>query len=93
MSWRLVLPMSLALLVLASAIGVVVTKHQSRKLFIELEALNQQRDELNIDWGRLQLEQSTWSTHGRIEQVARERLGMHLPTQTETVIVVPETRP
>ncbi len=93
MNWRLVLPMSLALLVLASAIGVVVTKHQSRKLFVELEALNQERDELNIDWGRLQLEQSTWSTHGRIEQVARERLDMHLPTQAETVIVVPETRP
>lgn len=93
MSWRVALPMALALLVLASAIGVVVTKHQSRKLFVELEALNGERDELNIDWGRLQLEQSTWSTHGRIEQVARERLDMRLPTPAETMIVVPETRP
>ena len=92
MNWRMIASMTLAVLVLVSAIGVVATKHQSRKLFVELEALNQERDELNIDWGRLQLEQSTWSTHGRIEQVARERLDMHLPMQAETIIVVPERR-
>ena len=90
MNWRVATPVLLAVLVLATAIGVVVTKHHSRKLFVELEALNGERDELNIDWGRLQLEQSTWSTHGRIEQVAHEQLDMRLPTPGETIIVVPE---
>ncbi|MBD3619851.1 MAG: cell division protein FtsL [Chromatiales bacterium] len=91
MTWRVMLPSLLALLVLASAVGVVATKHQSRKLFVELERLTVERDELNIDWGRLQLEQSTWSTHGRIEQVAHERLQMRLPGAAEIRIVVPDS--
>lgn len=91
MTWRVMLPSLLALLVLASAVGVVATKHQSRKLFVELERLTVERDELNIDWGRLQLEQSTWSTHGRIEQVAHERLHMRLPGAAEIRIVVPDS--
>ena len=90
MSPRVLVPLLLAALVLGSAIGVVYSKHQSRKLFVALEGLNRERDELNIEWGRLQLEQSTWSTHGRIERVARERLGMDLPGPDETVIVVPQ---
>jgi len=91
MTWRVMLPSLLALLVLASAVGVVATKHHSRKLFVELERLTVERDELNIDWGRLQLEQSTWSTHGRIEQVAHERLHMRLPGAAEIRIVVPDS--
>ncbi|MDD3519380.1 MAG: cell division protein FtsL [Chromatiales bacterium] len=73
--------------VLGSALGVVYSKHQGRKLFIELEALNQERDALNVEWGQLQLEQSTWATHGRIEEVARDRLGMALPDARSAVIV------
>ncbi|HDP89520.1 MAG TPA: cell division protein FtsL [Thioalkalivibrio sp.] len=91
MTWRVALPGLLAVLVLVTAVGVVVSKHQSRKLFVELERLNAERDELNIDWGRLQLEQSTWSTHGRIEQVAHERLNMRLPRPAEIEIVVPDS--
>lgn len=91
MTWRMLLPALLALLVLASAVAVVVTKHHSRRLFVELERLTVERDELNIDWGRLQLEQSTWSTHGRIEQVAHERLHMRLPGPAEIRIVVPDS--
>ena len=61
----------LFLAMLSSAIMVVYSKHQSRKLFVELQGLKHQVDELNTEWGQLQLEQSAWSGHGRIEQVAR----------------------
>lgn len=73
--------------VMVTAVGVIFSKHQTRKLFVELERLNDERDELNIEWGRLQLEQSSWSAHGRIEQIARERLRMTLPLPGETVLV------
>ncbi len=75
--------------VLGSALGVVSSTHQSRKLFIELQALQAQCDKLDIEWGRLQLEQSTWATHGRVERLARERLDMHLPTTESAMIVRP----
>ena len=52
------LVVSLALAVLMSALGVVYTKHESRKLFVELDRLKTERDQINVEWGRLQLEQS-----------------------------------
>lgn len=87
MNLRLLGVGALAVVVIGSSVGVVFSKHQSRKLFVELERLNQERDELNIEWGRLQLEQSSWAAHGRVEQIARERLHMTLPLPGETVIV------
>lgn len=87
MSWQALVLSVLAAAVLGSGVGVVYSKHQSRKLFVELEQLNRQRDELEIEWGRLQLEQSTWAAHGRVEQIARERLHMRLPSPEQTVIV------
>lgn len=79
----------LALVVMASAVGVVYAKHESRQLFIELQTLQEVRDTLNVRWGRLQLEQSTWATHGRIEDVARQKLGMKIPAAAAVVIVKP----
>ena len=61
---RLLLPV-LLLAVIATAVSAAYAKHQSRKLFIELQALEQQRDAMNIEWGQLQLEQSTYATHGK----------------------------
>jgi cell division protein FtsL len=75
--------------VLASAAGVVYVKHQARTLFVELEKLSGERDRLNIEWGRLQLEQSAWSAHGFVEQVANRQLHMTLPSATEVKIVQP----
>ncbi|MBA2491482.1 MAG: cell division protein FtsL [Gammaproteobacteria bacterium] len=75
--------------VLVSALGVVYSKHQNRKLFIELQALQTQRDELSAQWGRLQLEQSTWAAHGRIENIAAQRLRMQLPEFDSIVTVQP----
>ena len=61
-----------------SGVGIVYSKHSVRKAFIELQALQNKYDELQINWGRLQLEQSAWATHGRIEKLAREKLKMDL---------------
>jgi cell division protein FtsL len=74
-------------LVLASAILLVYSKHQSRKLFVELEQLRYQVDALNTEWSQLQLEQSAWSGHGRIERVARKRLSMVMPESVDVVFV------
>ncbi len=80
---------SLALAVLVSALGVVYSKHYSRKLFVELTALQQTRDELNVEWGQLQLEQSTWATHGRIEKLARTKLKMTQVDYSKVIIIKP----
>jgi len=74
-------------LVLTSAILLVYSKHQSRKLFVELQQLRVEVDALNTEWSQLQLEQSAWSEHGRIESVARERLSMVMPASGNVVFV------
>ncbi|EHQ51402.1 cell division protein FtsL [Ectothiorhodospira sp. PHS-1] len=88
MNRRLLLLALLFLAVVASALAVVHSKHQSRVLFIDLQAELRLRDELNIEWGQLQLEQSTWATHGRIEDEAGSRLNMRLPDARSTVILL-----
>ena len=70
-----------------SALALVYTKHESRKLFVELEQLTDKRDELNIEWGQLQIEQSTWATHARIEQVATDDLQLRRPATTEIFVI------
>jgi cell division protein FtsL len=76
-----------ALVCVMSAVALVYTKHESRKLFIELEALNSERDRLNIEWGQLQIEQSTWATHARIEQVAADELDLTRPKADEIYVI------
>lgn len=73
---------------LGTAIGAVVAKHQARRLFSELRALENTRDELQVEWGQLQIEQSAWATHGRIENLARERLSMTRPDEDSILVVV-----
>ena len=72
---------------LASAILLIYSKHQSRKLFVELQQLKYQVDALNTEWSQLQLEQSAWSGHGRIERIARKRLSMVMPEPGDVVFV------
>ena len=79
----------LVLAVVASSIGVVYAKHQGRKLFVELQSLGNERDDMDIEWGQLQLEQSTLTTQGKVERAARERLGMVNLSHVNTVIVKP----
>ena len=85
MSMRLVVVIVLMLVLMASAIGVVYARHEGRMHFIELNQLNSERDNLNFEFGRLQLEQATWAENNRIEQIARGRLGMVAPGTTEMI--------
>ena len=73
--------------VVASAIGVVYSIQESRELFVTLTKLGNERDDLNFEFGRLQLEQATWAENNRVEQIARGRLGMVSPTPSETVVI------
>ena len=82
----------LAAAVTASGVWIVATEHRSRQLFIEAERLNREQDRLQIDWGRLQIEQSTWATHPRIESLARERLHLTVPRDDQLVVVVEPAR-
>lgn len=76
-----------AVVCVVSAIALVYTKHEARKLFVELEALTGERDALNIEWGQLQIEQSTWATHARIEKVAADDLQLTRPEATEIFVI------
>lgn len=80
----------LLLAVIACALGVITSQHQSRKLFVELEAEQAAAQKLATEWTQLQLEQGTWATHKRVEEVAVKRLGMHAPDAATTVVVAIE---
>ncbi len=75
--------------VIASAMGAAWSRHESRKLFNELQQLEGERDAMNVEWGQLQLEQSTHTTHGKIEAAARERLRMKIPGAQQVMILQP----
>jgi cell division protein FtsL len=74
---------------IATAIGVVYARHQHRVLFVQLNKLDRERDELNIEFGRLQLEQATVAESTRVEQIARDRLGMQSPESGDVVVIRP----
>lgn len=82
-----VLAIALAIACVISAYALVYTKHQSRKLFVELEQLNLERDELNIEWRQLQIEQGTFATHARIEEFAVKELSLARPQPTEIYVI------
>ncbi|HEX7028668.1 MAG TPA: cell division protein FtsL [Gammaproteobacteria bacterium] len=65
--------------VVSASVGLVYTKHINRKMFVELNGLQKSRDRMMTELGQLQLEHSTWSTHGRVEKIARQQLRMSNP--------------
>jgi cell division protein FtsL len=77
----------LVALAVASALGMVAAQHQARKLYVQLEREQAQANSLEIEWGQLQLEQSTWAAHSRIEKLARERLDMHPPLPAQVIVM------
>jgi cell division protein FtsL len=79
----------LGMAVVISATGVVYAKYASRSQFVELESLRKKRDAVDVEWGKLQLEQSTWATHGRVERIAREKLNMRIPLVEEVKVIRP----
>ncbi len=70
-------------------LGAVYAKHESRRLFMDLQSMRQARDDLNLEWGRLQLEQGTLADVSVIHEAARDRLGMRSPGAENTVFVDP----
>ncbi|MDX1432929.1 MAG: cell division protein FtsL [Gammaproteobacteria bacterium] len=77
----------LALALLVSAVATVYVQHHRRAQFIELQKLERERDTLQVEWGQLKLEQSTWATHDRIERLALEKLELRLPEAGDVVLV------
>ncbi len=84
MNGKLWYPLLLAL-VLGSALTVIYVKHQSRVLFAELRSVQKEQDRQIIEWGRLQLQNSTLATHSNVESRARKDLKMKLPDAVELV--------
>lgn len=82
----------LTLILVACALGVVTSQHKARKLFVELEKEQQLARQLAEEWGQLQLEQSTWATHARIEKIATEQLQMRLP-DPKLIQTIPPNHP
>ena len=75
--------------IIATSLAVVYSRHQDRKLFIELQSLGYDKDAMDVEYGQLQLEQSTLTTHGKVEQAARTRLGMVNPSPQQVQIIKP----
>jgi len=73
--------------IVSSGVGIVYTKHQSRKLFIELQVLQMLRDDLEIEWEMLQLEESTLTTEAVVDQAARVRLNMIVPDANSVIYI------
>lgn len=82
----------LILVLVACALSVVSARHQARKLFVTLQSEQAHGRSLDVEWGQLQLEISTWLMHNRVEEVARTRLNMAVP-DPRRVYVLQEARP
>ncbi|MGH8753553.1 MAG: cell division protein FtsL [Burkholderiales bacterium] len=83
----------LALILIGCALGVVSSQHKARKLFVELQKEQELTTRLDVEWGQLQLEQSTWATHARIEKIAGTTLQMHVPDARHLQVITPESVP
>lgn len=83
------LRLNLVLLALLVACGVslVTSRHQARKLFVDLERRQTEARNFETEFGQLQLEQSTWAMPARVEKIARASLGMELPSAARVEIV------
>jgi cell division protein FtsL len=77
----------LLVIVVLCALGTVSSNHRARKLLSEYEREQNRMRDLDVEWGQLQLEQSTWAGHARIEKIAREKLGMRVPPPAQIVSV------
>ena len=84
--------MILLLIAVVCALGTVTSQHRARKLFQSLEGEHERVRQLDIEYGQLQLELSTWATHPRIEQIARDRLHMVTPDAVGRVVDKPVSK-
>lgn len=77
----------LLVIVAICAVSVVTSRHQARKLFVELERAHTAARGFETEYGQLQLEQSTWAMPARTETIAREQLKLQLPGPGRVEIV------
>jgi cell division protein FtsL len=83
----------LAMILIACALGVVTSQHKARKLFVELQKEQEDTKQYDVEWGQLQLEQSTWAMHSRIEKIAEKHLEMRVPEPARIQVVAPTVVP
>ena len=98
--YRLSVPEDRRAILLAMLIGcalaLVTSQHRARKLYVELQKEQELARQLDVEWGQLQLEQSTWAMHARVERIATNALGMRVPSAARIQVVPPapsEPRP
>jgi cell division protein FtsL len=89
MNPRLPLAVVVGVALFVSALATVYVQHYRRMQFVELRKLERERDDMQVEWGQLKLEQSTWATHERIERLALEKLDLQMPPAAEVVLVNP----
>lgn len=87
------LNMFLLLIIVICALGAVTSQHRARKLYQALEGEQERVRQLDIEYGQLQLELSTWATHPRVEKIARDRLHMVTPDAVGRVVDKPQAKP
>lgn len=81
----LVVAIFVGLFTFASAVELVLCRHQSRRLFVELQSLHEVKQGLDQEWGQLLLEQATWGAELRVEQIANDKLSMVVPSPAQVV--------
>ena len=74
---------------IACALAVVTAQHKARKLYVELQHEQEKEKRFEVEWGQLQLEQSTWAMHARIENIATQQLRMRAPAPARIQVVPP----
>ena len=77
----------LYLMVMLSAMAVTLSSHHNRQQVIALETLMVEKDNLDVEWRNLVLEQRSLTEHNRIETRVEQQLGMYRPTADDEVIV------
>lgn len=80
-------------IVVVCALSVVTSQHKARKLYVGLQKEQEIARQFEVEWGQLQLEQSTWAMHARIEKVASSRLMMRVPPPSRVQVIVPGQQP
>jgi len=79
----------LLIILIACALSLVSSQHKARKLYVELQKGQELARQIDVEWDQLQLEQSTWAMHGRIEKIASQILHMRVPPPARIQVVPP----
>lgn len=74
-------------ILIGCALALVTSQHRARKLYVELQKEQDLAKQLDVEWGQLQLEQSTWAMHARVEKIAANALGMRVPPAARIQVV------